>query len=162
MVLTALRFSQDAQVRLFLEKWDSLSAHDQRVLSWEAVALAASVSPPYLLGMALFALQQHSANRVKIMALSRHPEVMQKRIEFALRPQGEKDRSAIQTALGFLPSHKGSTFVINPLPDHPRQGDEDEEEDDEESDQLNRIFPQLTVTQEKLLPIKARRLDAGD
>lgn len=161
MVLTALRFSSDPQVRLFLDKYDSLSAHDQRVLPWEAVALAANVSPPYLLGVALFALQQHSANRVKIIALSRHPELMQKRMEYALLPQGEKDRSAVQTALGFLPSHKGSTFIINPI-QNPAPGDEDGDEDEGEDDQLSRIFPQLTVTQEKLLPIQARRLDAGE
>lgn len=162
-VLLALRFSVDPQVKLFLEKYDSLSLHDQRVLTWEAVALAAGVAPPYLLGAALFALQQHSANRVKILALSSHPEVMQRRIQYALRPNGEKDRSAIQTALGFLPSHKGSTFIINPLQELPKPG-EDEDEDDEEgrSDQLARIFPELTVTQEKLLPVRARRLDPGD
>ena len=90
---------------------------------------------------------------------------MKKRILYALRPECLKDRDAIQSGLGFLPHSKGSTFIINPVQNNLQtQGeeDDDEDEDEDEDETLARMFPEITVTQEKLLPVRARRLDAGD
>lgn len=158
--LEAMRFSEDPHVVAFVEKHDSIPAGDRKYLRWEAIALAAGVSPIYLLGGAVMAIQAHSANAVKIIALSHHPEVMKKRIEFARRFAGERDRTAIQTGLGFLPTVKGSTFIINPLNQPERPEVEPDSEEEREAD-LNRLFPRLSETQAKLLPLRARTLESG-
>jgi hypothetical protein len=158
-ILSALRFSEDAQIKAFLTKYDSLSKHDRPLLRWEGIALAAGVDPLHFLGAAMVALQNLSANTVKLMALSNHPSVMQKRIAFALEKDGVRDRDALQTGLGFLPTRKGTTLIINPLQGM-RQHDDDEDEDEEDEDEvLKRIFPELVDTQQRLLPRKARVIE---
>ncbi|HTF69011.1 MAG TPA: hypothetical protein VK638_40660, partial [Edaphobacter sp.] len=112
--LEAMRFSRDLNVITFLEKYDEIPERDRKSLPWEAIAVAASVEPTYLLGGAILALQAYSANIVKIIALSHHPEMISKRVEFGRLPGGGRDRDALDTALGFLPTPKGSTFIINP------------------------------------------------
>ena len=126
-VLEALRGSADSEVQRFLAKYDSLSQRERKRLPLEAIAISVHVDPTYLLGAATFAMQKHGDSAVKILALSHHPAVMRKRITCALQSDGVKDRDALQTGLGFLPSPKGS-------------------------DNLNRIFPSLEETQKRLLP----------
>lgn len=154
--LAAMRFSRDESVVEFLEKYDGVPDRDRKALSWEAIALAAEVEPALLLGSAILAIQAHSANAVKIIALSNHPEITRKRVEFGKLAGGVRDRDALDTALGFLPQAKGSTFIINPGAKVEPKGDAEEEEDD-----LDHLFPSLSETQEKLLPLKARLLEAG-
>jgi hypothetical protein len=150
--LEAMRFSDNPHVAAFVKRYDAIPKRDRLSLRWEAIALAAGVDPVLLLGGAILAIQAYSANAVKIIALSHHPEVMKKRIEYARRFAGERDRSAIQTGLGFLPTVKGSTFIINPL-SKPEEEPEPERDSDEERERdLNYLFPRLSETQEKLLP----------
>ena len=153
-----LRFSQEPQVLAFLEKHDAIPDRDRRAVTWEAIALAAEVDPATLLGAAILAIQSHSANAVKIIALSNHPEMTRKRVEFGKLACGVRDRDALDTALGFLPQTKGSTFIINPGGGKPTKGDDDEPEGE---DDIDHLFPSLSETQEKLLPLRARLLEAG-
>lgn len=161
--LAAMRFSNDLAVISFLEKYDAISERDRKSLSWEAIAIAAEVDTAHLLGGAIMALQTASSNMVKIIALSNHPKITQARVNFGLLPGGERDRAALDSALGFLPTPKGSTFIINP------QGGgkavDDDDEDDESSDgkerDLDHLFPSLSKTQETLVPTTARMLESG-
>lgn len=157
--MAAMRFSLDPAIEAFLEKYDAVPDRDRRSLSWEAIALAADVEPASLLGGAILAIQAHAANAVKIIALSNHPEITRKRVEFGKLAGGVRDRDALDTALGFLPQAKGSTFIINPGSAVKAKSEDDEEESDE--DNIDHLFPSLSETQEKLLPLKARLLEAG-
>lgn len=160
--LEAMRFSNDPSVIAFLEKYDAVPARDREALSWEAIAIAADVNAVHLLGGVILALQAQSANEVKIIALTHHPEMMAKRVEFGRLAAGERDRTAIDTGLGFLPTAKGATFIINP---NSRKSNDDDEGDDEPLDgraaDLDHLFPSLSKTQEALVPLKARQLEAG-
>jgi hypothetical protein len=162
-VLQAMRFSADMIVRAFLEKYDSIPERDRECLPWEAIAIAAEVDPTRLLGSAILSLQSYSVNAVKIIALSNHPRITASRVKYALEPGGDKDRTALDTALQFLPTNKGSTFIINPI-----GGKREIESGDAgaaplaleapEND-LEHMFPSLTRTQDSLVPESLRMLE---
>lgn len=160
--LAAMRFSKDLNIVSFIEKYDSISERDRKSLSWEAIAISADVDAAYLLGATILAIQAHSSNAVKILALTNHPEITRARINFGTSlPGAERDRTAVDTGLGFLPQSKGSTFIINPtLNKHEAKDDIEDPEDERESD-LDHLFPSLSTTQEKLVPVRARLIEAG-
>jgi len=162
-VLQAMRFSADGVARSFLEKYDLTPERDRECVPWEAIAMAAQVDVTRLLGSAILSLQQYSANAVKIIALSSHPQITASRVRYALEPGGDKDRTALDTALGFLPTVKGSTFIINPV--HKKEIDSPEAPaplaiEAPDSD-LNHLFPSLTSTQDALVPESVRMLEAA-
>jgi hypothetical protein len=68
-VLGAMRFSQDAVVKCFLAKHDSLGVWARENTCWEAIALAAGVDLPYLLGAALLARRDDATTRAKLLAI---------------------------------------------------------------------------------------------
>jgi hypothetical protein len=164
--IEAMRFSDGTLSAQFLEKWDSLSDHDQERLTIEVVAAAANIEPKHLLGEIMLAMREYSVNKVKILAVSSHPDVMEKRIEFAMLSGGTRDRDALDTILGALPK-KSTTFI-----DKFFAVEKTEEEDDEEevvpapvaqqefvSDE-NFVFPDCETMQERLSPIRQKLLDA--
>lgn len=159
--LEAMRFSGNAEVQQFLQKHDAIPERDRKSLSWEAIAIAADLDHAQLLGAAILAIQSHSSNAVKIIALSHHPEITQKRIEFGKQAGGEKDRTAIDTALRFLPSQKGSTIIFN-ANGKSRDEDDDGDETPDQDAELEYVFPSLSATQEALVPLKSRLLESGD
>ena len=162
-VLGAMRFAaQDEVIAAFLKKYDSIPAGDRERVPWEAVALAAKLDMHQLTGAILFALQAASVNTVKIIAYSNHPAVMQKTIEYAKLPSGDRDRTIVHRGLGFLPDPKGPVFIgkaefgasgskgtAEPAPTF--SGDDD----------LDQIFPPADAMQEMLVPIRQRRLESG-
>ena len=101
-MLEAIRFSEDAAVECFLSKHASLGVWARENTSWEAIALAAGVDPLRLLGAALLARWENSTTLGKLIAMSHHPEVVRKRIEYAKLPGGWRDRDALDKLLGFL------------------------------------------------------------
>jgi hypothetical protein len=112
-VLEAMRASDDEEIQSFLEKYDQIPTGDRERLTWEEIATAAGVLTRDLLGGAMIALQAQQANIASIMAMTSHPEVMKTRIRMAKRNEGIKDRDALDTALGFLPSSKGGITINN-------------------------------------------------
>ena len=101
-VLEAMRFSKDPVVGRFLAKHDCLGVWERQNTPWEAVALAAGVDLPYLLGAALLARQDDATTRTKLIAICHAPDLMKKRVEYAKLPGGWRDRDAIHKMLGFL------------------------------------------------------------
>lgn len=164
--LEAMRLSPDLSIISFLEKYDSIPSRDRESLPWEAIAIAARVDLVHLLGSVIMAIQAHSNNAVKIIALSHHPDITRKRVEFAQLPAGVQDRTAIDTALRFLPTVKGSTIVFNqntPKPDPDEGGNAPptiQPVDDGRGEDLDHLFPALAKTQANLIP--ARILEAGE
>ena len=166
-VLAAMRFYNDEVIAPFLVKYDSIPEGDRARLPWEAIAIAAGVSPKYLVGSIHVALQAHSVSMVKVIALSGHPKVMKKMVEFAQLPSGEKDRSMLLQGLGFLPSPKGPTFIGKAVFGHDRSDDDDEKKPIEatpifgKDDDLEELFPSSERIQEKLIPIRQKQLTDG-
>jgi hypothetical protein len=101
-VLGAMRFSEDPVLGRFLAKHDCLGVWERQNTPWEAIALAAGVELPHLLGAAPLARQEDSTTRAKLIAICNAPEVMQKRVKYALLPGRWRDREAIHKMLGFL------------------------------------------------------------
>lgn len=161
-----MRFcAQDEVIAAFLKKYDSIPAGDRKNLPWEAIALAAKIDIQRLTGAILFALQAASVNIVKVIALSSHPTIMRRTVEFAQLPSGEKDRSMMHQALGFLPSPKGPTFIGKAV-FGPSAGKEKDESVDAEifdgDDDIDELFPAPSAMQEKLVPIRQRLQDHSE
>jgi len=94
-VLEAMRFSQDPVAQSFLAKHDSLGVWARENTCWEAIALAAGVDLLHLLGAALLAWREQTVTVGKLMAMFHLPEVVKKRIEYAKRLGGWRDRDAL-------------------------------------------------------------------
>jgi hypothetical protein len=162
-VIAAMRFSSDPIISTFFAKYDSLSEHDRNQLSIEAVCISAAIEPTHLLGSALLAIREHSVSRVKIIAISNHPDLMEKRIEFAKLPGGSKDRDAIDTALGFLPSNRSTTNFINKIVNTGSDKPSLDTGDDSNGkpamiDDVGYAFPDASEVQNKLSPMRQRLL----
>jgi len=163
-VFMAMRFAPDEIVAAFLRKYDAIPVGDREHLPMEAVALAAGVDISHLLGSIMMALQAQSVNTVKIIAVTAHPKITEARVEYGLMPLGERDRTALDTAMGFLPSPKGPTFIGKAIfgsgknAIDQQRSDDDEDEDDPD---LDKLFPPANDMQVKLTPIRQRMLPPG-
>jgi hypothetical protein len=167
-VLTAMRFSPDAIIATFLEKYDTVPVGDRDHLPIEAIALAAQIDMTHLLGSILMALQAQSVNAVKIIAMTAHPKITEARVLYGQLPLGERDRTALDMAMGFLPNPKGPTFIGKAIfgsgknvMDQQRGDDEDDPGDGDDGPDLDRLFPPANAMQEKLTPIRQRLLPPG-
>jgi hypothetical protein len=65
---------------------DSLGVWARENTCWEAIAIAAGVDLLHLLGAALVAQREHTGTAAKVVAMSRHLEIVKKRIEYAKLP----------------------------------------------------------------------------
>jgi hypothetical protein len=171
-VISAMRFAtQDEIIGAFLKKYDSVSEDDRKRLPWEAFAISAGVDLRHLAGAIMVAMSEASVSAVKIIALSAHPVVMEKTVEFAKLPGGEKDRTSIHQALGFLPSPKGPTFIGKAVFGSPQslsgvgklgKGEDDDDDGDGPSlstdELIDQLFPSPVKTQEKVVQIRQRLL----
>ena len=163
-VLDAMRFSaEDPEIATFLKKYDSIPLSDRERVPWEAIALAANVDLRRLAGSVLFALRDMSVSTVKMIAFSNHPKVMQKTVDYAMMPSGDKDRTMVHRGLGFLPDPKGPTFIGKAVfgPSTGKEGAEPAETATfGEDDDLDELFPPSNSMQEKLVPIRQRLLES--
>jgi hypothetical protein len=171
--LEAMRFStDDAEIRAFLKVYDKIPVGDRNRVPWEAVAIAAKINPKYLLGAVQLAVQTHCFNRSRFIAISNHPDVMDKRVEFAKMPGGEKDRTALDIMNGALASPKGPTFIgtqqvavfggrgkAAPKPDDSDDDGKTVNAVSDSDDPFGALFPSPTDMQEKLVPIRQRLLE---
>jgi hypothetical protein len=120
------------------------------VVPWEAIALLAGIDGRHLLGAIILALREHSANEVKVAALTAHAEVTRATVSAALQPEGYRDRQMLHTALGFLAPPKGQTLNFNfPGSDDGRESNVEIAAEDID---MNELFPDLMTTQKKMLP----------
>jgi len=166
-VIMAMRFSPDEIISTYLKKYDAIPLGDRNALPMEAVAVAAKINPSHLLGSIMVALQAQSVNAVKIIAVTSHPKITQARVIYGQHPLGERDRAALDTAMGFLPSPKGPTFIQKAIFGSGKstmdaQRGEDDEQDDSDGPDLDKLFPPANLMQEKLNPIRQRRLTSGE
>ena len=166
--LDAMRFSSDdSEIKAFLKAYDKIPICDREHLSWEAIALYAKVNPKHLLGSIQLAVQNYCWNKSRFIAISNHPELMEKRIEFAKMAGGEKDRTAIDMAIGWLQGPKSPTFigkqvaVFNGSGGRAKddEGQTIESNSEPMSEGFDDLFPSPNQTQDKLVPIRQRLLE---
>jgi hypothetical protein len=156
--LKAMRFSESPLILQFFATYDKISTHDRERLSLEAIALSAKVNILHLWGEIQFAMREHSVNAVKVIAIANHPEITKKRVEYAQTPGGYRDRDALDVMLGALPSNKGIS-ILNKI----FTGDRKEEPEAPEStstfdDDMDVIFPDVSVMQERVQPMRQKAL----
>jgi hypothetical protein len=168
-VFSAMRLSQEEVIRTFLRRYDAIPAGDRSHLSVEAVALAAGVDMSTLMGAIMFALERQAVSTVKMIAMTAHPKITLARVKYAQRASGERDRTAMDTAMGFLPSPKGPTFIGKAVFGSGKSvmeaqgaGGGDEDDDDltanERDPDLDTLFPPANKMQEELVLIRQRLL----
>ena len=145
-VISAMRFSHDPSIEAFLKTYDEASITDKKILPLEAFALIAGVDVPQLLGATILAVANQSANIVKIMLPTHHPDVVKAGIKQALKPGGHRDRNSINTAMKLLPVKSGTTIMIG---DSGRTTVESEVVDPNDVDTED-LFPNLEDTQKML------------
>jgi hypothetical protein len=159
-----MRFApQNEAINAFLKKYDSIPPSDRERLPWEAIALSAAIDINQLLGSIMFAIQSQTANTVKLIAMTSQPLVTRARVRYAQLPSGDRDRTALDTAYGFLPSPKGPTFIGKAVfGAQSAKNDNDDAIDAQETfgedDDLDDLFPSCAAMQERLLPIRQRQL----
>jgi hypothetical protein len=160
LAFEAMRFSDNPTIKSFLARYDRIPEGDRNYIPIEAVCIAANVEPAYLLGELLLAMRQHSVTRVKMIGIARHPEVMNKTIKEALTSKGVRDREHVHTMMGALPQKAGATFidkffagkVAEPDGDAPVQPEKFE-------DDLDVIFPDVSLMQERVQPMRQKLLE---
>ena len=166
--LDAMRFATDDQdISSFLKIYDKVPVGDRDRLPWEAIAIAAKVNPKHLLGAIQLAIQTHCWNRSRFIAISNHPDVTEKRVKYAKMAGGEKDRTALDIALGVLQSPKGPTFIGKQVAVFGGGGQKKDESGEDivdaevsTSDGFDDLFPSPNEIQERLVPIRQRLLEA--
>jgi hypothetical protein len=170
--IAAMRLQRgDEVLTRFLLKYDTLSMHDRRHLPIEAICIAAQVDPVHLLGSTTVALERVNVSVVKLLTVANHVKIVQARLKYGLLPGGDKDRTAIDTAVGFLPSPRGPVFVgkaifgsgQNAMNQQRLNGGDDEEDEvpmvAAKDVDLDRLFPAPRIMQEKLVAIRNRLPD---
>jgi hypothetical protein len=166
-VIAAMRLVQgDEIIRKFLKQYDSIPVGDRERLPIEAIALAACVKPTHLLGAAMLAMQKQGVTLSKILAVTNHPKITAARVKFGLTPSGERDRTALDTIVGLLPSPRAASSIGQVVFSSGNQVlgqqrkvsarlDDDDTEFNEENPDLDQIFPPARIMQEKLACICA-------
>lgn len=170
-VILAMRFSEDPIIKKFLDRYDVLSKEERDAVPLEAVAVAADVEIPYLVGAVLLAIRYYTMNIVKVIAMTGHPESMKARVRNAKLIGGHRDREALDTGLGFLPQKReGQSFFVRgnlqlgsggapeSLTGTIQPALSDGREDDKEPD-LDVLFPDVSLVQERIASV--RQLEAG-
>jgi len=154
-----MRFSSEPLIKAFLKKYDSMPKHDRARVRIEAVAIAAKIDVRHFWGELMLAIREQSVNAVKIIAVAAHPEIIKKRVEFAQTAGGFRDRDALDTMLGALPSPQGPTFINKFFAG--KSGDEPEGPKPPErfEDDLDVIFPDVSAMQERVQPMRQKLLE---
>ena len=160
-VVMAMRLCGDETTAAFLEKYDSIPAGDRVRVPFEAVAMAAKLDVKALLGSIMVALQAQAVNEVKILAMTGHKDITAARLRWGVKANGERDRTALDTAMGFLPSPKGPTFIGKAVFGSGKdvmdqQGSEDDRLSGDDDPDLDKLFPPANAMQIKLIPIRQR------
>lgn len=160
-VLKAMRFSDDPSVKAFFNAYDQTSPDVKNALPWEALCIKHSINTEQFFGAVTIALQRHSANIVKVLITSHHPETMKARIRNAKTARGVKDRDAIDIALGLLPTPKGQTIINNVSTRDGAGSSRPEPEQIIDGSEVNMdyLFPTISDTRARL--IERPRLASG-
>lgn len=112
-VISTMRYSRHPAILQFLGVWDQTPERDRQQIPFEAIALKARIDIAELIGAYLLTFRTLQQQKSALLAMSAHPEVVEKTIEFAHLENGMWDRRMVHDAVGFLPSPRGPGVVIN-------------------------------------------------
>lgn len=90
--IESLRGDDAPDAAIFLDKWDSLSPTDQKLLSIEEVCVAAGLTTRRLLEVITGAIMTQGDFAGKIIVASAKPDVIKRMVKEAKTALGEKDR----------------------------------------------------------------------
>lgn len=90
--IEALRSDDSPDAATFIEKWDSLTPSDQKLLSIEEICIAASLTPRRLVEVVTGALMSQGDFAAKIIVASSKPDIIKRMAKEAKTALGEKDR----------------------------------------------------------------------
>lgn len=88
----ALRSDDSPDAATFIEKWDSLTPSDQKLLSIEEICIAANLTPRRLVEVVTGALMSQGDFAAKIIVASSKPDIIKRMAKEAKTALGEKDR----------------------------------------------------------------------
>ena len=159
MALEAMRFSDEPLILAFLSQYEALGPRDREALPIEAIALAAGLNIRHLWGEMQLAIRQHSASSVLTLAANSHPEIVKKRIEFAQTKEGYRDRDKLDEMLGAIKPGQGSTFIGKFYAATTKEMPEDDEPE-KTVDDLEFMFPDSSIMQERVQPMRQKLLEA--
>jgi hypothetical protein len=157
--IKVMRFSDDEDIVKFLKTYDAIPVGDLPSVPLEAIILASRVPTKSLIGAILFTFKAVQGHKSALMAIAKHPEVLAKRIEYAMLPGGLGDRDKLDLALGFLPSPKGASINLN---FGQRASESKENPSLPDDDDVNDIFPMITDQQESWQENRTRLLKGKD
>jgi len=105
-------------------------------------------------------MRERSLSAVKIIGVANHPALIRKRVEFAKRPEGYRDRDKMDEMLGVIRTPHGATF-IDKFISNERSDDDAKDEPEQIESNEDFIFPDASEIQERIQPIRQRMLEAG-
>jgi len=162
LAIDSLRFSADPVAEKFLAVHDKIPSGDRRQL-WDILVEAVVVKAGLklneineLLGAMVRSFQSIQVQKSAMRAMAAHPGIVDKTIQFAKLPRGERDRRMLHEAVRFVPTPVGSTINLFP----PHQDDKPSAVQDEGSPDVNEVFPMITETQQKWQDSRQRVLAA--
>jgi hypothetical protein len=112
-VIEALRGDDAPDSLLFVEKWDSITPHDQKRIPIEAVCVIAEISPRRLIELVSGALATQSDEDTRLIVSSFKAKVVAKTAKLALTTLGEKDREMFHKHTEFIPRPSAPSVTID-------------------------------------------------
>lgn len=168
-IINTLRYSIEPAACAFLDCYDKLPKGDRESLPIEAIAIKANVGMLELLGTIMLAAKNKNGQESALLAITSHPEVLRKTIEYAELPGGIQDRRLLHEAVNFVASKKGFNMNFHfgsqpnkdPNPAAPVEPEEEEDEStDDESPIFNNLFPMVTRKLDEWGDIRNRLLES--
>jgi len=112
-VIEALRFTREADVFPFLQRYDSIPPTDLEYLSIDEICVAAKIDPKRLLTLAVDWMVRISVMRAQIEVYGSLPGVTKAMIKSALTDKGTRDRRLLFQIAGILPTaHPPGPFAV--------------------------------------------------
>lgn len=159
LAFKAMRFSSSPAIKIFLTRYDQIPECDRTYVPIEAVCIAADIEPTYLLGEIMLAMREHSVTQYKLHAIAGHPDIIKSRLKFAKREGGSRDRDAVDMIMGALPSKQQGTTFINKFFAGKTDEPGEEEKPQTFEDDLDVIFPDVSLMQERVQPMRQKLLE---
>lgn len=102
-VFECLAGSEEKEARLLVALKKRLTNQQAAHVPFEAFCVAAKVTTKRMFGIISQEIMEQSEKATALLAKAMHPEIVQKTIDFAMSPFGEKDRRMLHQNAGFVP-----------------------------------------------------------
>lgn len=162
-IIGTLRFSTDPIAIAFLEVYDSIPEDDLERLPLEAICLKAEINPMTLFGTIIFAARNVRSQESALRAIVTHPDVVTATIKTAkiIGKAGDAARTALHTAVGFLPTKQGQNINVNLLGGAAQYTREEDDEEDDDNEAFAVAFPSISGNLENWGENRRKLLESG-